>query len=49
MKEDQEESLGQNLLIFYQQDLGNQKNEGINYSPEAFEIDNELEKKRIIK
>ena len=49
MKEDQEDTLGQNLLIFNQQDPGNQKNEGINYSPDAFEIDNELEKKRIMK
>ena len=44
MKENQEDSLVQYQPIINQQDPGHQKNEGINYSPDAFEVDNELEK-----
>ncbi len=44
MKENQDDSLVQYLQITNQQDPGHQKNEGINYSPDAIEVDNELEK-----
>ena len=44
MKENQEDSLVQYQPIINQQDPGHQKNEGINYSPDAIEVDNELKK-----
>ena len=44
MKENQEDSLVQYQPIINQQDPGHQKNEGINYSPDAIEVDNEVEK-----
>ena len=44
MNKNIEDSMVQSLLIINQQDPGYQKNEGVNHSSDAIEVDNELEK-----